>query len=65
MLDQPTGMSFKDMTYQRATAYANACSRDCAVAVADAVAGCVAVADAVAGCVAVAGAVAVDVGGCV
>ena len=57
MLDQPTGMSFKDMTYQRATAYANACSRDCAVAVADAVA-----VD-VDGCVVVAGAV--EVGGCV
>ena len=54
MLDQPTGMSFKDMTYQRATAYANAFSRDCAVAVADAVA-----VD-VDGCVAVAGAVDVD-----
>ena len=69
MLDQPAGMSLRDMTYQRSTAYANVCSLGFAVAieVAGAIVG--AVVGAIFGtvevgvCVAVAGAV--EVGVCV
>ena len=43
MLDQPTGMSLRDMTYQRSTAYANVCSLGCAAVVFVAVVGAVAV----------------------
>ena len=64
MLDQPTGMSLRDMTYQRSTAYANVCSLGFAVAieVAGVIVGAIIGAVEVGVCVATVGAVAVEVG---